>query len=40
MINTLLAILLGVMVLGLTATIVLLVVFLAKLLWDYISGNY
>lgn len=40
MINTLLAILFGVMILGLTATIVLLVVFLTKLLWDYIFGNY
>ena len=40
MINTLLAILFGVTVLGLTATTVLLVIFLMKLLWDYIFDNF
>lgn len=39
MIYTVLTIFFAVVVLGFTATIILLVAFLAKLLWDYIFDN-
>lgn len=40
MIDTLLVIWFGVVVLGFSATIVIMVAFLAKLVWDYITDNF
>lgn len=40
MIDTLLAIMFGVIVLGFSVIIILMVIFLGKLIWDYITDNF
>lgn len=40
MIGTLLTIFFGVTILAFTVTIILLVAFLVKLMWDYVFNNY